>query len=96
MRTKHLCVLINIRVKGEVDTVKHLYMFKPSSNFLGGASSVDTFCYLFWSLPYCLVFLLQHCVHLLGKDWPLGSLVCDVFLCFLSLSDTESWARCGT
>ena len=20
--------------------------------------------------------------HLLGKDWPLGSLVCDVFLCF--------------
>ena len=28
------------------------------------------------------VFLLQPSDHLLGKDWPLGSLVCDVFLCF--------------
>ena len=25
---------------------------------------------------------LQPCGHLLGKDWPLGSLVCDIFLCF--------------
>ena len=36
------------------------------------------------SLPfsYCLVCSLQHCGHLLGKGWPLGSLVCYVFLCF--------------
>ena len=28
----------------------------------------------------CHAFLSVHC--LLGKDYPLGSLVCDVFLCF--------------
>ena len=26
--------------------------------------------------------MLQPCGHLLGKGWPIGSLVCDVFLCF--------------
>ena len=34
------------------------------------------------SLPYCRVCFLQPCGHLLGKGWPLGSCVCDVFLCF--------------
>ena len=29
-----------------------------------------------------LVCSLQPCGHLLGKGWPLGSLVCDIFLCF--------------
>ena len=29
-----------------------------------------------------LAFPLQPCGHLLGKGWPLGSLVCDVF-CFI-------------
>ena len=33
-------------------------------------------------LPFCLVSTLQPCGHLLGKSWPLGSLVCDVFLSF--------------
>ena len=33
-------------------------------------------------LSYFLVCSLQTCGHLLGKGWPLGSLVCDVFLCF--------------
>ena len=27
---------------------------------------------------------MQPCGHLLGKDWPLGSVVCDVFLCFVT------------
>ena len=36
----------------------------------------------------CHAYLLQPCGHLLGKGWPLGSLVCDVFLLFLSLSHT--------
>ena len=27
---------------------------------------------------------------LLGKGWPLGSLVCDVFLCFYLFSDVVS------
>ena len=33
-------------------------------------------------LSRCLISSLQHCGHLLGKGWPLGSLVGDVFLCF--------------
>ena len=44
---------------------------------------MDPFCYLYVScLSCCLVCSLQPCGHLLGKGWPLGSLVCDVFLCF--------------
>ena len=31
-----------------------------------------------------LVCSLQPCGHLLGKGWPLGYLVCDVFLCFVT------------
>ena len=33
-------------------------------------------------LSYLLICSLQHCGHLLGKGWPLGYLVCYVFLCF--------------
>ena len=33
-------------------------------------------------LSYCRVCSLLPCGHLLGKGWPLGSLICDVFLCF--------------
>ena len=32
-------------------------------------------------LSCCLVCSLQPCGHLLGKGLPLGSFVCDVFLC---------------
>ena len=31
---------------------------------------------------FVFVMLSQPCDHLLGKGWPLGLLVCDVFLCF--------------
>ena len=34
------------------------------------------------SLLYCLVCSSPPCDYLLGKDWPLGSLLCDVFLGF--------------
>ena len=34
------------------------------------------------SLLSHLVSFLQTCGHLLGKDWPLGSIVYDVSLCF--------------
>ena len=34
------------------------------------------------SLISCVVCSLQPCDHLLGKGWPLGSLVFDVYLCF--------------
>ena len=51
-------------------------MFKPSSirywPFQGVAFYVDSFVICVCSL--------QPCCHLLGKDWPLGSLVCGVFL----------------
>ena len=33
--------------------------------------------------------------HVLGKGRPLGSFVCGVFLCSLSLSHTVSCVRCG-
>ena len=43
-------------------------------------SFVDLF--LCPSLTYCLVCVYQPCGHLLGKDWPIGAYVFDVFLCF--------------
>ena len=36
------------------------------------------------SLLYCRVCSLQPCDHLLGKSWPLGSIVCDDSLCFVT------------
>ena len=39
------------------------------------------------SLLYCLVCSLQPCDHMLGKDWPLGSLVYVMFSCvFVTIS----------
>ena len=32
----------------------------------------------------CLVYSLQPCDHLLGKGCPLGFLLCDVFVCFVT------------
>ena len=47
MQTKYLCVLIHIRIKGEVGAVN---WFKPSSKifycpFQGGSSFVDLLCF---------------------------------------------------
>ena len=52
-------------------------------------------------MPCFLVCSLQPCGHLLGKGWPLGSLVCDGFFFFgggggLSFSHVVSWVRFGT
>ena len=44
---------------------------------------MDPLCYLCF-VSYCLFCSLQPCGHLLGKGWPLGSLVCDVFLFFVT------------
>ena len=46
---------------------------------------MDPFVICALSLPYCRVCFLQPCGHLLGKGWPLGSCVCDVFLCFVAI-----------
>ena len=48
---------------------------------------MDPFCYLciiFLALVFCFVCSLQLCDHWLGKDWPLGSLVCCVFCAFVT------------
>ena len=48
------------------------------------------------SLAYCLVRSLQPCDHLLEKGGSLGSLVCDVFLCFCHFPIYGVSVRCGT
>ena len=76
MQTKNLCVLIHIRIKGEVGTM----IFFP---FQGGASFVDLICSL--SLLYCHVCSLQPCGHLLGKTdllAPLYMMISCVFVTF--------------
>ena len=82
MRTNYLSVLIHIRTKGEVGTVK------PSCNFLPDRSQtvihlwILFFTYLCLSMPYCLVYVIQPCGNLLEKGRFLGSPVGDIFLCF--------------
>ena len=65
--------------------------------FLTGGSKAVLLLWIFlWICILCLsASFLQPCGHLLGKGWPLGCLVCDVFLFFLSLSHMVSWIRCG-
>ena len=61
-----------------------LNIFTPSSDFVWGClfcGSFLLFMFQFLSLLYCRVCSLQPCCHLLGKSWPIGSLVCCVFLC---------------
>ena len=49
---------------------------------------MDPFCYLCFVcvMLSCLsIAALQPCGHLLGKVWPLGSLVCDIFCAFVTI-----------
>ena len=48
------------------------------------------------TLLYCQACSLQPCDQLLGKGWPLGSLVCDVSLCIIVTFSYGSRVRCGT
>ena len=52
-----------------------------------------TFLLFMFCVFYAVLFV--HCGHLLLKGWPLGSLVCDVFLCY-TFSHVLSWVRFGT
>ena len=84
MRTKHLCVLIHIRIKGEVGTVKHvlalhLLVFTDRSNAV-----LLLWIDLLYMFHVCCYYVVLSIPYLLGKSWPLGSLVCDVFLCFVT------------
>ena len=66
-------------------------------SFQGGASFVDPFCYL----CFMLVLVMPPCLFLAalllpaGMGWPLGFLVCGVFLCFLLLFHMMSRLGCG-
>ena len=72
MQTKHLCVLIHIRAKGEVGAL--LNRFKPSSIFLTDCSKAVLLLWIIYaiSILFCYAFmhvcLLMPCGHLLGKD----------------------------
>ena len=54
----------------------------------GRCCFVDLFRYLcfVFVFAYYLVCFLQPCGHMMGKGWPLGSLECDVCLCFVTFS----------
>ena len=80
-------VLIHIRTIGEVGNVKPS---TPVFYFTDRSKAVLLLWILFIiyvlsvSLICCLVCSLQICHYLMGKGWPLGSLVCDVFLFFVT------------
>ena len=50
--------------------------------FLTGRSKAVLLLWIFFFCICMSACFLQPCGHLLGKGWPLGCLVCDVFLCF--------------
>ena len=55
MQTKHLCVLIHIRIKGEIGTVK---LVKPSSDFLTDRSKAVFFVdHFYFGLVFAIFFL---------------------------------------
>ena len=95
MRTKHLCVMVHIRNKGEVKN-----MSKPSSNFLTDYSKAMPLlwilfvfhvclCHAIFSVPCSLVVVCLERAHPLALLWVM-------FSCVLSLSHMVSWVRCGT
>ena len=91
MRTKHLCVLIHIRIKGEVGTVK---LFYPSSNFLTGHSKVVLLSWIFF---FHIVLSLS--CNLVVTCWERADLLAVMYVtvsCVLSLSHTVYCVRCGT
>ena len=88
MRTKRLCVLIHIILKIRLAP---MYMFKTSCIML---LAILRWCFFYGS---CLLFMVHvylcyTCGHLLGKGWPLDSLV----LVCLSPALMVTWVRCGT
>ena len=97
MQTKHLCVLILIWTKREVDAPWS--RFKPSSKiflltvprwcFFCGSFVLFIFCvcHAFPSVHFCLVVTWRERADLLA-------LICDVY-CDLLLSYLVSWDRCG-
>ena len=96
MRTKHLCVLIHIRIKDKAGTVKsNNFSCRP---FRGGASFVDfycCFCFVFVFVILTCLFLAALCLYA-GKGLASWFSCIWYFLVVLSLSHTVSWVKCGT
>ena len=97
MRTKHMCVLIQIR--NIMVRLVLSNMFKPCSNFLTDHSktvlllcNIFVICVSCLSLSYYLKLL--PCGNSLGTDL-LALWYMIFFLVFLSLFHKVSWVRCG-
>ena len=93
MQTKHLCVLIHIRIRatGEVSYVKPvIYFYWP---FQGSTSFVDHLC------NFYLVFVARLFNAALWSSAGKGLaswLSFVMFNCVLSLSHVVFWVRCGS
>ena len=100
MLTKNLCVLIHIRIKGEVGTV--LTCLSPPVIFVQTIPRPCLFC------GSCLLFIFQVCFYysvlsapcsLVITCWEkadLLALFCVMFPCFLSFFHMLSQVGCGT
>ena len=63
-----------------------LYSLSPSVKYFTDRSKVVLLLWILFviyvlCLTCCFVCSLPSCGHLLGKGYPLGTIVCDVFLC---------------
>ena len=100
MRTKHLCILIHIGIKGEVGTVKHV--LSPPVIFFTDCSKGVLLCGSFllfaFRVSLCYTVLSVPCRFVItcweGAD--LLALLCVMFSCVLLLSHMVSWVKCGT
>ena len=101
MPTKHLCVLIHIRIKGEVDTLKQVYALQYFYwPFQGGTSFVIPYCYQILCFMFVFVMLsvcsLQPCDHLLCPTSLLSVALCCVVLSCVFCHSPIWYLSCGT
>ena len=99
MRAKHLFVLIHIRNKGVVCTIKTSLSLPGNIYFTDRSNAVllfvDPFCYI------CFVFVMLSCLFIAALWSPAGKgqtswlLCCDVFLGFCHFPMWCPGNRCG-
>ena len=71
MRTKHMCVLIHIKVKGEIGTVGTIKMFKPSRDYFTDRSKAMLLLWIFFlHLCFTFVFIILSCLFLAALESP--------------------------
>ena len=99
MRTKHICVMIHIRIKSPVGTVNQVYALQYFCwPFLGDTSFVDPFLLFMFHVGLCFAVLSVSCSLVIPRSARAGLLAhsCVVFCVLLSLSHMVSRIRCGT